>query len=137
SARPAPQNHRSPSAGSRPLTPHATKPFTTSLIPSAAGRPVDDPIFLLNAEAQKRAQAGESILNATLGALMEDDGTLAVIPSVVEAIGRVPAKQAAAYAPILGDAPFLRAVISDVFDGHALASKSVAAATPGGTGALY
>jgi aromatic-amino-acid transaminase len=107
------------------------------LIPSASARPADDPIFLLNGEAQRRAQAGESILNATLGALMEDDGTLAVMPSVVEAIGRVPAKKAASYAPILGDAPFLRAVVHDVFDGHALASKSIAAATPGGTGALY
>src|SRR2546429_94103 len=87
-----------------------------------------------------RAQAGESIVNATLGALMEDDGTLAVMPSVVEALQRVPAKKAAAYAPILGDPPFLRAVIRDVFPdigGDALASKAVAAATPGGTGALY
>jgi aromatic-amino-acid transaminase len=119
------------------LTPPTTTPFSTSLIPSAANRPADDPIFLLNAEAQKRAQAGESIINATLGALMEDDGTLAVIPSVVEAIQRVPVKKGAAYAPILGDAPFLKAVIHDVFDGHGLASKAVAAATPGGTGALY
>ena len=70
----------------------AITPFTTSLIPSAANRPTDDPIFLLNAEATKRAQAGESIVNATLGALMEDDGTLAVMPSVVEALQRVPAK---------------------------------------------
>jgi aromatic-amino-acid transaminase len=120
-----------------PVTPPATKTFTTSLIPSAAGRPADDPIFLLNAEAQRRAQAGESILNATLGALMEDDGTLAVMPSVVEAIQRVPPKKAASYAPILGDAPFLRAVIHDLYEGHALAAKSIAAATPGGTGALY
>ena len=67
----------------------AITPFTTSLIPSAANRPTDDPIFLLNAEATKRAQAGESIVNATLGALMEDDGTLAVMPSVVEALQRV------------------------------------------------
>lgn len=119
------------------MTPPTTTPFTTSLIPSAAARPADDPIFLLNAEALRRAQAGESIVNATLGALMEDDGTLAVMPSVVEAIQRVPPKKAASYAPILGDPPFLRAVINDVFDGHGLASKTVAAATPGGTGALY
>lgn len=123
--------------GTRPVTPPATKPFTTSLIPSAAARPADDPIFLLNAEALKRAQAGESIVNATLGALMEDDGTLAVMPSVVEAIQRVPSKRGASYAPILGDPPFLRAVVQDVFDGHVLGTQAVAAATPGGTGALY
>jgi aromatic-amino-acid transaminase len=119
------------------VTPQAANPFTTSLIPSASARPADDPIFRLNAEAQKRAQAGESILNATLGALMEDDGSLAIIPSVVEAIQSVPPKLAASYAPILGDVSFLAAVIHDVFDGHPLASQAVASATPGGTGALY
>ncbi|MBL8859040.1 MAG: aminotransferase class I/II-fold pyridoxal phosphate-dependent enzyme [Planctomycetes bacterium] len=112
-------------------------PFPTSLIPAAANRPADDPIFVLNGEARRRAALGESIVNATLGALMEDDGSLAVMPSVVEAIQRVPPKKGASYAPILGDAQFLKAVIHDVFDGHALAGKSVAAATPGGTGALY
>jgi len=110
----------------------------TNLIPSAAGRRGDDPIFALNAEAQRRARAGESIVNATLGALMEDDGTLAVMPAVIDALARVPARQAAAYAPIHGDAAFLRAVVDDVFGaGSALAAQTVAAATPGGTGALH
>ena len=112
-------------------------PPVTSLIPAAAGRPGDDPIFALNAEATRRAQAGEKILNATLGALMEDDGTLAVLPSVIDALARVPMKKAAAYAPILGDAQFLDAVIRDLFGPTPLASLAVAAATPGGTGALY
>ncbi len=114
-----------------------TQSHRSSLIPSSAARPADDPIFLLNAEAQKRAQAGESILNATLGALMEDDGTLAVLPSVVEAFQRVPPKKGAAYAPILGDKPYLEAVVRDTFDNSPLASQAIAAATPGGTGALY
>jgi aromatic-amino-acid transaminase len=108
-----------------------------ALIPAAAGRPGDDPIFMLNAEATARAQKGESILNATLGALMEDDGTLAIMPSVLEAIARVDPKRAAAYAPILGDAGFLRAVIDDSFDGGPLAGQAIAAATPGGTGAIH
>jgi aromatic-amino-acid transaminase len=111
--------------------------YSTTLISSAADRPGDDPIFALNSEAQRRAEAGESILNATLGALMENDGTLAVMPSVLDAISRVPVKKAAAYAPIHGDAVFLRAVVNDLFDGGPLAAKSVAAATPGGTGALH
>ena len=110
---------------------------SSPLIPAAAGRIGDDPIFALNAEAAARARKGESILNATLGALMEDDGTLAVMPSVIEAISRVPEKRSAAYAPILGDAQFLTAVIRDLFGEGALAEQSVAAATPGGTGALH
>jgi len=119
------------------LTTTVRHPWTTTLIDASAQRPGDDPIFMLNAEAQKRAQAGESIVNATLGVLTEDDGTLAVMPSVLDAIARVPVKKAAAYAPIHGDAVFLRAVISDLFDGGPLASIAVAAATPGGTGALH
>jgi aromatic-amino-acid transaminase len=109
----------------------------SALTPAAASRPGDDPIFQLNAEAQRRAQAGESIVNATLGALMEDDGTLAVLPSVVEALGRVPQKKAAAYAPILGDPPYLAAVIRDTFGPSPLAAQAVASASPGGTGAIY
>ena len=109
----------------------------STLIPAAQDRPADDPIFQLNGEATRRAQAGESIVNATLGALMEDDGTLAILPTVVEALRAVPAKRAAAYAPISGDAPYLSAVIEDVFGGTSVAPLSVAAATPGGTGALH
>ncbi len=116
---------------------HLTRDARSSLIDAAASRPADDPIFVLNAEARRRAQAGESIINATLGALMEDDGALAVLPSVVEALQRVPARKAAAYAPILGDAPFLEAIVQDTFGGTPLAAQSVASATPGGTGAIY
>lgn len=111
--------------------------FSTNLVPESAQRSGDDPIFALNAEAQRRAKTGESIVNATLGALMEDDGTLAVIPSVIDAFGRVPLKKAASYAPIAGDAEFLRAVIHDLYENGPLAEQSIAVATPGGTGALH
>src|SRR5262249_44945275 len=101
------------------------------------GRPGDDPIFALNAEAVARAARGESIVNATLGALLGDDGTLAVLPSVDEAIRRVPVKRASAYAPILGEPGFLRAVVADLFGGNGLAARAGAAATPGGSGAIH
>ena len=54
------------------------------LIPSRTSRPGDDPIFALNTEARARAAAGESIVNATVGALLDDEGRLAVIPTVVQ-----------------------------------------------------
>ncbi len=101
-----------------------------------ANRPTDDPIFALNREATKRRAQGESIINATVGALLEDDGSLAVLPSVVEAIHAVSASAGAAYAPIAGHAVFLDAVISDLLGGTPLAAQAVAVATPGGTGAL-
>ncbi len=139
----------------------------SALIPAACGRPGDDPIFALNAEASARAAKGESIVNATLGALLEDDGSLAVLPSVVEAIARVPAKRGSAYAPILGAPAFLRAVVADLFgvasaaplagpssaallagpssaeslagrsSAESLAALAVPAATPGGSGAIH
>ena len=108
----------------------------STLIESVRSRPGDDPIFSLNAEARARAQAGESILNATLGALMDDEGKLCVLPSMADAIARVPAEAAAAYAPILGPPAFLDAVIEDVFGDSQLAAWSTAAATAGGTGAI-
>ncbi len=112
------------------------------LIDAAIDRPGDDPIFSLNNEAKARAAAGEDILNATIGALMEDDGRLCVMPAVFDAYSSVPLSKAAAYAPIAGDPPFLRAVIEDTFgsrtsDAGTLASRSVAVATAGGTGALH
>jgi aromatic-amino-acid transaminase len=106
------------------------------LIPSRATRPGDDPIFALNGEARARAAQGESVVNATVGSLLEDDGTLATMRSVVEALSQVPPKVAAAYAPIAGSPAFLRGVIGDLLGGTPLESAAVAVATPGGTGAL-
>lgn len=119
------------------MRPTVTPDPSGPLIAESADRPGDDPIFSLNAEAVQRAAGGESILNATLGALMDDELKLATMPSVVEAIRRVPPARAAAYAPIAGDAAFLAAVTRDLFEGTDLASRAVAVATPGATGALH
>jgi aromatic-amino-acid transaminase len=118
-------------------TPATAADISSHLIPECIARPGDDPIFALNAIAVRRARAGEDILNATLGALMEDDGRLAVLPSVHEALSAVPPERAAAYAPIAGEPPYLEAVIRDLYGDSELAAQSVAAATPGGTGAVH
>lgn len=106
------------------------------LIPSRTARPADDPIFALNAEATSRRQKGESVVNATVGALLEDDGKLAVLPTVIEALREVPPVQAASYAPLAGPKAFLDATIADLLGGSPFAEHAVAVATPGGTGAL-
>lgn len=108
----------------------------TALIPETQARPADDPIFSLNAEARRRAATGESILNATLGALMTDSGGLLVPPSVAEAYRRIPLEHSSAYAPISGAPAFLAAVREDVLGGTGLFDRSVAVATAGGTGAV-
>lgn len=106
------------------------------LPPRNAARPGDDPIFALNREATERRAAGERVINATVGALLEDDGALAVLPTVLAALRDTPGAKAAGYAPIAGPADFHRAVIDDLLGGTELAAQAVAAATPGGTGAL-
>lgn len=112
------------------------RPFS-ALIPEASARPGNDPIFALHAEATRRARAGESILDATLGALMDDEGRLAVIRTFGDALARVPLERGAAYAPISGDPPFLGAAIADTFGDGPVAAQAVAVATPGSTGAIY
>jgi len=45
--------------------------------------------------------------------------------------------ESAGYAPISGSAPFLEAVLDDLYEGTALRNCSTAVSTPGGTGALH
>lgn len=107
------------------------------LIPARQNRPDKDLIFALNGEATRRKQAGEKIVNATIGSLMNDDGTLAVLDTVANLLKQVPRDEWAAYAPIPGTPGYLEAVIGDTFVGHdALKKSATAVATPGGTGAL-
>jgi aromatic-amino-acid transaminase len=107
------------------------------VIPSHETRASDDPIFALNREATERRARGESVVNATVGALLDDDGKLLVLPSSARAVREVPDGEWAAYAPIAGDPAFLGAVIEDMFSANpALKSSAVAVATPGGSGAL-
>ena len=106
------------------------------LIPSRTSRPSDDPIFALNAEARARARAGEVIVNATVGALLDDEGRLAVLGCVAETLREIAPEVSAAYPPIAGPADFLRAVIDDVLGARKEAAWATAVATPGGSGAL-
>ena len=116
---------------------HLANRAMSHLIPAAIDRPSDDPIFALNAEANRRASTGEEVINATLGALMADDGSLALIGEVQEAIRSIDPARAAAYAPIAGASDFLGAVIRDTFGEGTMADRTVAVATPGGTGAIH
>ncbi|AUX48596.1 aminotransferase [Sorangium cellulosum] len=106
------------------------------LIPSRADRPGNDPIFTLNAEATARAAKGESIVNATIGVLLDDDGKLALMDGVAEALRDTPASVGAGYAPIAGSPEFLRGVVADVLGQRPAAEWTAAVATPGGSGAV-
>lgn len=121
----------------KPIKTLAPTTLPSSLIPDCSNRPGDDPIFALNALANARVQAGEDILNATLGALVTADGVLAVLPSVEEAYRRIPFVQASCYAPISGPPAFVGAIIRDLFGDSEYARQAVGVSTPGGTGAVH
>jgi aromatic-amino-acid transaminase len=100
-------------------------------------RPGEDPIFALNQEASRRIARGDSIVNATIGVLLDDQGALAILPTAARAVHEVKAEEWAAYAPISGSPAFLDAVMDDLFaDRASMRAASVAVATPGGTGAV-
>ena len=85
--------------------------MTHQLIPTRRAFPADDPIFALNAEAQARKAAGEPILNATVGALLDESGQLVVLDSVMGLWRELTALEVAPYAPIAGDPAFLQALV--------------------------
>ena len=108
--------------------------MTEQLIPTRRGFPADDPIFALNTEAQARKAAGESILNATVGALLDESGQLVVLESVMDLWRELTALEVAPYAPIAGDPAFLTALVQRHWP--SLRSAGAACATPGGSGAI-
>lgn len=114
----------------------ATRVTCDFLTTAGRTRSGDDPIFKLNAEAKERAKSGKRVINATLGSLVSDDGVLATLPVVTEAIAAIDPTRAAGYAPIHGDPTFLKGVVTDLFADSELANWATAAATPGGSGAL-
>ena len=108
--------------------------MTEQLIPTRRAFSADDPIFALNAEAQARKAAGDSILNATVGALLDDSGQLVVLESVMDLWRDLTALEVAPYAPIAGDPAFLKALVQRHWP--TLSSAGSACATPGGSGAI-
>jgi aspartate/tyrosine/aromatic aminotransferase len=108
--------------------------MATQLIPSRRAFPADDPIFALNAEAKARKAAGEPILNATVGALLDDSGQLVVLDVVMDLWRGLGALDVAPYEPIAGDPAFLKALVARHWPG--LTGPGVACATPGGSGGL-
>jgi aspartate/tyrosine/aromatic aminotransferase len=104
------------------------------LYPTRRGFSGEDIIFALNGEAQQRAAAGEPVINATVGALLDDRGRLVALETVMKVWRELTDAEIAPYAPITGDPAFLRALTERHWPG-AGAPKS-GCATPGGSGAL-
>ncbi|MGB1499955.1 MAG: pyridoxal phosphate-dependent aminotransferase [Poseidonia sp.] len=102
----------------------------------------NDVIFSWLARYQHAAAAGAAAVNGTVGALLNDDGTLAINTVVDEAIRQAPATEFAAYAPLKGLPSFLDLAVTLALGEHrstleAMGVNAGATATPGGSGALF
>ena len=93
----------------------------------------DDPIFAVSAKAKEMiAKVGkEKVSNATLGALMDDNGDLIVLSSVVDVLKGLDPVDFAEYAPISGVPGFLEASKKAVLGDVKTSLIIEAAATPG------
>ncbi|MEG2651689.1 MAG: aminotransferase class I/II-fold pyridoxal phosphate-dependent enzyme, partial [Eubacterium sp.] len=97
-----------------------------------------DPIFRVAGAAAKRAAeiGKESIVNSTIGALMDDEGDLVCFKSVYDTLKALPNHEIANYAPMPGTPQFREKVVEACFKSHKPEGHIRAVATPGGTGAI-
>lgn len=100
--------------------------------------PKEDKIFGISSRAKAAiaARGSDAVVNATIGALLDDDGNLIVLDSVNEVFHQLEPGDYAEYAPIGGVASFREGVQKAAFGSHAPEGFIEAVATPGGTGSL-
>ena len=101
-----------------------------------------DTIFSWFARYQTAKKQGKDAANGTVGALLEDDGSLAINRVVDEAIRNAPPVEISAYAPLAGLPDFLdlckTLAFGDVREKlETLGFNFSSTASPGGSGALF
>lgn len=112
------------------------------LNPYAQTKVGSDTIFAWWARYQEAIASGADAVNGTIGALLEDDGTLAINSVVDEAVRNAPPVEIAAYAPLKGLPAFLDLAKTLALgerrgDLEAIGLSITATASAGGSGALY
>ena len=100
--------------------------------------PVEDKVFALSGRAKAAiAKKGkDAVINATVGALLDDNGDLVVMSSVVDAIKTLTPADYAEYAPITGTPAFKEAVVKALFGKYKPSGFTQVCVTPGGTGSI-
>ena len=100
--------------------------------------PKEDKVFAASGAAldavEKYGKA--DVINATVGALYDDEGDLLVLKSVEKVMKSLPATSFAAYAPIAGTPGFKDAILKAALYGFEPKSYTAVVGTPGGTGAI-
>ena len=100
--------------------------------------PKEDKIFGINNRAHKMIEekGKNAVVNATIGALLDDDGNLMVLSCVDEVLKSLHPSEYAAYAPIGGTPKFREGAMKEAFCDFKPTRHVRAVATPGGTGAI-
>ena len=102
----------------------------------------NDTIFSCWARYQKAISDGHDAVNGTIGALLENDGSLAINQTVDKFVRNSPPIEIAAYAPLKGLPEFLDLAVTLALGDAREELESIgvchtATASPGGSGALY
>ena len=97
--------------------------------------PLEDKIFGISsrAKAMIAEKGADKVINATIGSLLDDEGKLVVLSSVVDTMKTL---NPVDYAPIGGTPQFREAVKKAAFGSFQPSCFTEAVATPGGTGAI-
>lgn len=107
--------------------------------PQAKGKCAEDNIFAANGRAVALAKeiGEENVVNATIGAILDDDGNLVVLDVVKKAYEELLPREWAAYSPIRGLPLYLETCINQCFGDSRPDGYIEACATPGGSGAIH
>ena len=100
--------------------------------------PKEDKVFAATGKANDAIDkyGPAEVINATVGALYDDEGKLIVLKSVERVMKSLPAEKYSAYAPIAGTPGFKKAILKAALGGYEPKSYTCVVGTPGGTGAV-
>ncbi|WP_196605111.1 pyridoxal phosphate-dependent aminotransferase [Pectinatus haikarae] len=114
--------------------------MTSSMAAShSVGKVAKDVIFGASAACRKAVDkyGSAKVTNATIGAIMDDNGQLACIPIVEKVLRTLPINDLISYAPISGVPDYLDMTTSLTFGDHRPDGYTAAVATAGGTGGIH
>ena len=105
----------------------------------AAGRKLVDAIFDANQACNEaiKLHGAAAVTNATIGVVLNEDGSLATIPTVEKIFRSMDFSELVSYAPISGMPAYLDAAIDLTFADCKPEAHFAAVATAGGTGAIH
>ena len=105
----------------------------------AVNRTLYDPIFIANGTCKDaiKIHGKDKVTNATIGVVLDEEGKLAVLPTVEKIFRETPLTDFAGYAALLGNAEYTDAVKNMIFGENKIRGYFGAVATAGGTGAIH